>query len=303
MSDILYCDVCDITLSSIYTLRKHLKTNLHKRKQNPVRKFSCICGKEYNHRQNLHAHRKKCEIYKNPPVQEDVREPEPVPEPEPVQTHISQEPLMDKIVDLEKKLLEEKIDKLQLQHENDQMQLENLKNKLEIAELKEKFTKVTNNNNNNNNDNSKNKTVNITNITVNEFGSEKKEYISLKKKIQYIKEIYKCIPKYLEELHFNPNHPENQNVKWPNKKEDFCQVIENSKWVYKDKDDTYTKLKDQAFDELSGTYREHINRFEPRKQDRFEEFIEKYEAENKKLNKDLDKDIDILFLEAKNNLK
>jgi hypothetical protein len=232
-----------------------------------------------------------------------VREPEPVPEPEPVQTHISQEPLVDKIVDLEKRLLEEKIDKLQLQHENDQMQLENLKNKLEIAELKEKFTKVTNNNNNNNNDNSKNKTVNITNITVNEFGSEKKEYISLKKKIQYIKEIYKCIPKYLEELHFNPNHPENQNVKWPNKKEDFCQVIENSKWVYKDKDDTYTKLKDQAFDELSGTYREHINRFEPRKQDRFEEFIEKYEAENKKLNKDLDKDIDILFLEAKNSVK
>ena len=65
----------------------------------------------------------------------------------------------------------------------------------------------------------------------------------------------------------------------------------------------HNKLKDKAFDELSGTYREHINRFEPRKKDRFEEFIEKYEAENKKLNKDLDKDIDILFLEAKNNLK
>ena len=303
MSNILYCDVCDITLSSIYTLRKHLKTNLHKRKQNPLRKFPCICGKEYNHRQNLHAHRKKCEIYKNPPVQEDVREPVPEPEPEPVQTHISQEPLVDKIVDLEKKLLEEKIDKLQLQHENDQMQLENLKNKLEIAELKEKFTKVTNNNNNTNNDNSKNKTVNITNVTINEFGSEKKEYISLKKKIQYIKEIYKCIPKYLEEIHFNPKHPENQNVKRHNKKEDFCQVIENNKWVYKDKDDTYSRMKDQAFDDLSGTYREHINRFEPRKQDRFEEFAEKYEAEDKKLNKDLDKVIDVLFLNAKNSLK
>ena len=177
--------------------------------------------------------------------------------------------------------------------------IKELEHKLEIAELKEKFTKVTNN------DNSKNKTINniTNNVTINDFGSEKKEYISLKKKIQYIKEIYKCIPKYLEELHFNPNHPENQNVKWPNKKEDFCQVIENSKWVYKDKDDTYTKLKDQAFDELSGTYREHINRFEPRKQDRFEEFIEKYEAENKKLNKDLDKDIDILFLDAKNSVK
>ena len=108
---------------------------------------------------------------------------------------------------------------------------------------------------------------------------------------------------YLRDLHFNPEHPENQNVKWPNKKEDFCQVIENNKWVYKDKDDTYTKLKDKAYGELSETYRENKSKFEPRKQDRFEEFTHKYEADDENMNKRLDKDIDILFLDAKNILK
>jgi hypothetical protein len=281
-----YCTVCDVNFSTVHSLQTHLKSNKHHKKANNIVGFPCECGKTYRSRQNRHNHRVKCNVYQEFKKKKLANSTTATTTTSStVENHDHTQLLLEKDARIE--LLEK------------DARIKELEHKLEIAELKEKFTKVTNN------DNSKNKTINniTNNITVNEFGSEKKEYISLKKKIQYIKEIYKCIPKYLEEIHFNPKHPENQNVKWPNKKEDLCQVIENSKWVYKDKDDTYSRMKDKAFDDLSGTYREHINRFEPRKQDRFEEFAEKYEAENKKLNKDLDKDIDILFLEAKNNLK
>jgi hypothetical protein len=109
MSDILYCDVCNITLSSIYALRKHLKTNLHKKKLNPVgEKYPCLCGRKYTHRPGLYKHRKNCDTYINRPVQEDDKV-EPV-ENEIEEKEISQEPLLKKIEDLEKKLLEEKVE-------------------------------------------------------------------------------------------------------------------------------------------------------------------------------------------------
>ena len=185
-----------------------------------------------------------------------------------------------------------------LQHEN-----EKLKYKLEIAELKEKIantTKVTNNNN----DNSKNKTINnITNVTINAFGEEKIDYITDEKKIKYCKENYKSLKTYLNDVHFNPNHPENHNIKLQNKKEKMCLIMENNKWNHIPKDMLYLKMKMAAYDALKETYNKYKSKFDPRKQSRFEEFVKKYEEEDKKLNKDLDKDFDVLFLEAKNNLK
>ena len=41
-----YCEVCDLTLSSIYNLRKHMNTNLHKKKLNnrPIsNEYKCVC--------------------------------------------------------------------------------------------------------------------------------------------------------------------------------------------------------------------------------------------------------------------
>ena len=280
-----YCTVCDVNFSTVHSLQTHLKSNKHHKKANKIVGFPCECGKTYRSRQNRHNHRVKCNVYQEFKKKKLANSTTATTTLSTIETPDHTQLLLEKDARIE--LLEK------------DARIKELEHKLEIAELKENFTKVTNN------DNSKNKTINniTNNVTINDFGSEKKEYISLKKKIQYIKEIYKCIPKYLEEIHFNPNHPENQNVKRHNKKEDFCQVIENNKWVYKDKDDTYSRLKDQAFDDLSGTYREHINRFEPRKQDRFEEFVKKYEEEDKKLNKKIDKVIDVLFLNAKNSLK
>ena len=65
------CKYCDYKCSKDSDYTKHLTTRKHKnnyaelqlnRKKSP-KKYSCICGKEYNYRQGLHTHKKKCSIY------------------------------------------------------------------------------------------------------------------------------------------------------------------------------------------------------------------------------------------------
>ena len=273
MSDILYCDVCDIKLSSIYSLRKHLKTNLHKKKLNPVsERFSCLCGKQYKHRQTLYAHRKNCDTYINRPVQEGENIEQAENEKE--EKEVSQEPLLKKIEDLEKKLLEEKV-------ESQKKEIDSLK---KVAILENKLasaTKITNNTTNN--------ITNNNNITINAFGDEKIDYITLKELIQFCNDKHFCIPNLIESTHFHPDHPENHNVRLPNKKLKYCQIMRDNKWKTIPKDDAYSDMKVNAFQELSDTHDKHQDKIVG-----FEEFREKFHND-KMTNKIIDERIDMLF--------
>ena len=62
------CDYCHYKCSKESDFNKHLTTRKHKNnytelqinlKKSP-KKYNCICGKEYNYRQGLHIHKKKC---------------------------------------------------------------------------------------------------------------------------------------------------------------------------------------------------------------------------------------------------
>ena len=282
MSDILYCDVCDIKLSSIYALRKHLKTNLHKKKLNPVsEKYSCLCGKQYKHRQTLYAHRKNCDTYINRPVQEGENVEQAENEKE--EKEVSQEPLLKKIEDLEKKLLEEKVENQKKEIESQKKEIDSLK---KVAILENKLasaTKITNNTTNN--------ITNNNNITIHAFGEEKIDYITLKEKIQFCNDKHFCIPNLIENTHFHPDHPENHNVRLPNKKLKYCQIMRDNEWKTIPKDDAYSDMKSNAFQELSDTNDKHENK---RIKERFEEFAKKFHND-KKTNKIIDERIDMLF--------
>ena len=66
-ADKFICNVCDFKCSKLSNYNTHILTNKHKiltnvDKENDtkVSKFKCECGKEYNHRQSLSIHKKKC---------------------------------------------------------------------------------------------------------------------------------------------------------------------------------------------------------------------------------------------------
>ena len=278
MSD-TFCSICSIDFYSVYCLKTHLKSKKHYNKVNRIEGFPCECGKKYKSSQARYTHRLKCTLYQDLKQKNNKNTN--------MSSTVENRDNNNRILELEKDAQIK-----DLQHEN-----EKLKYKLEIAELKEKIantTKVTNNY----------KTINnITNVTINAFGEEKIDYITDEKKIKYCKENYKSLKTYLNDVHFNPDHPENHNIKLQNKKEKMCLIMENNKWNHIPKDMLYYRMKMAAYDALKVTYTKYKSKFDPRKQSRFEEFVKKYEEEDKKLNKDLDKDFDVLFLEAKNNLK
>ena len=65
----ILCEKCDFKCSKKSNYEKHLATRKHQSNYNCLqpaqeivpRKYQCICGKEYNHRQGLYVHKKKCE--------------------------------------------------------------------------------------------------------------------------------------------------------------------------------------------------------------------------------------------------
>jgi hypothetical protein len=74
------CDLCAYKCSKESDYTKHLTTRKHKNNYTELhincekspKKYNCMCGKEYNYRQGLHTHKKKCNIHlKNHDITED----------------------------------------------------------------------------------------------------------------------------------------------------------------------------------------------------------------------------------------
>jgi len=113
--------------------------------------------------------------------------------------------------------------------------------KLQIGTLLDKVGSTTNNT--------------TFNFVVNAFGSEDTSYIGGKFINDLIKSgPYNSIPKLLQEIHFHPEHSENQNVKIPNKKMQVAQIFNGVKWEYKDKKETIKNMSDKAYGILNKHY-------------------------------------------------
>ena len=70
-ADKYFCEQCDFKCSKKSNYDKHLETRKHKKNYNELqkndtslKKYNCICGKGYAHRQGLYTHKKKCDYEK-----------------------------------------------------------------------------------------------------------------------------------------------------------------------------------------------------------------------------------------------
>ena len=99
---------------------------------------------------------------------------------------------------------------------------ENEMMKKELEELKKMTNINTQNNITNNNI--------INNININNYGDEDISYLKSKDFLHLFGGIYGAIPKLIEKIHFNPNYPENQNIKYSNKKLPYLKIRKDNKW-------------------------------------------------------------------------
>jgi hypothetical protein len=172
-----------------------------------------------------------------------------------------------------------------------------LKRKIEVLEqqVRTGSTNITNNN-----------TQNIQNIHIhvqrNDFAcGENTKYL----KPEFLLECFRDMDmiKVLEEIHFNPEHPENHNVRVKNVKQNLMEYVDNGKWVAKKKEEVLEHLIMNGYRVLHTYYKKNKDdvedELEDSQVDESLQWLKKIYDEDKSLYKELKDDAFLLVMNNK----
>ena len=158
--------------------------------------------------------------------------------------------------------------------------------------------KTTNNNTNNINNNSHNTTNNT--IIINNYGEENIEHLGKKYLLNLFGRTHRAIPLLVEKIHFDPEHPENQNIKLPNKKLPYIKIRKNDKWQYVDRKSEIINLIDAMCFILSENYQtmelKGKNNLNQNQINVIEKYLDKYRNDDKELMKELENIVDLTLI-------
>ena len=170
-----------------------------------------------------------------------------------------------------------------------------IKMEKEIEELKNYKIQTQNNITNTNSHNITNNTININN-----YGDENLKHLRSKDFANLLDGIYGAVPKLIKKIHFDPNHPENQNIKLPNKKLPYLKVMKDNKWELVNKKPELLDLIDSKYFLLKERYykileKNKYNLTISQKQ-KIDNFIDKYQEEDKDIMLDLINKTELVLL-------
>ena len=179
----------------------------------------------------------------------------------------------------------EEIIKMKKESENMKKEIENLKNyKIQTQ------NNITTNNNINNS-----KT-----IYINNYGNENLKHLRSKDFAGLLNGIYGAVPKLIEKIHFDPKHPENQNIKFTNRKLPYLKIMKDDKWQLVNKKHELLDLIDAKCYMLKEKY---YNILEKKKykitdvqRDKIDKFMKQYNEEDKKIMLDLIERTELMLL-------
>lgn len=172
---------------------------------------------------------------------------------------------------------------------------------------------------NNNNNNSQNYYIQ-NHIEIRTLGNENPKWLTPTLLTQAILDINKAIPKLMEKKHFNDDFPENKNLKVANQRDinKRLQVFENGRWRLRDSKQTFYRVLVDIYEVLSDALSEEasvdgeselpeeVRNF--RRSERFlkkverirpiwEDFVRRYEDEDKQMRDDYWEDLKTLLLD------
>lgn len=185
----------------------------------------------------------------------------------------------------------------QLETEKDEIKLKLLESEKDRSEMKTQIEKLLGGESNHAKTTQNIDTQNNITIHINAFGKENLDYITDKMIIRCIDRIYSSIPCLIEKIHFDPEHPENHNIKITNKKFPYASVMDdNRNWKTVDRKHAIESLVEKGFNILDDKYKENKTELSDNRRQHFETFISKYEDEDKELHKRLKSEIDLMVL-------
>ena len=172
-----------------------------------------------------------------------------------------------------------------------------MKMEKQIEEL-QNFKIQTQNNTTNNNCN--NNITNNNTININNYGNENLKHLRGRDFAKLLDGIYSAVPKLIEKIHFDPKHPENQNIKYTNQKSPYLKIMKDDKWQFVNKKHELLELIDNKCFMLKEKYyaileKKKYNITEEHR-DKIEAFINKYHEEDKKMMLDLIERTELMLL-------
>jgi hypothetical protein len=159
---------------------------------------------------------------------------------------------------------------------------------------KQKHTNITNSNNTNTTN------TNITNnIIIKNFGEENIEHLQDNIYENLLQGIYTAVPKLIKLIHFDKNHPENQNIKFTNKKYPYLKIMKDDKWQLVNKNLEVRDLIDNKCYILNEKYYnilEKQNELNDVQRSRIRQFMKKYKDDHKGVILDLINKTELILL-------
>jgi hypothetical protein len=175
----------------------------------------------------------------------------------------------------------------------DYLEKENLELHQKNLELSQKIEDLERSKNIQNIENQNNTNIEI---NINCFGNENMDYITDKVILQCISKVYGSIPMIIERIHFDKEHPENNNVKIPNKKLPHAKIMTDNKWKFVDRSDTIHSMIDNGYSLLDETFQEKGHVLSNNQQKHFKNFQTKYEDGDKNTIKDIKDKVELLVI-------
>lgn len=260
------CITCNLSFKSKRCLQAHLKTKKHL-EGNVEKKYKCHCGKSFSFNQGLHAHKKKC---------------------------TSKEFMSEvQILRSENEELRKKQEEIEFirQQEKEEM-------KRQIEELLDKFSQFQGQSTVNTTNNTHNiGTQNNIHIHINAFGKENMDYITNEFMGECVKKIYNSVPSLIQKIHFDPDHPENHNVKITNKKLPHASVMsEDQQWKLVNKQEAIEDMIDKGYNMIDEKFREDPSLYTEERRRNYRKYQDNYDNEDKDTRKRLKNDVEYVIL-------
>jgi hypothetical protein len=266
-----YCEVCAKTFSCNRSYQIHINSNSHKiRYEKSIKLFTCLCGRTFNQLSGLSRHKKKCN-------QTEIK--------------IKANNQPEQIIQLLQSQLNKKDEEMRQRLDKKDKEMNELRKQVEA--LIGKSAKNTTNHIQTQN-NIENQSVNI---VVNSFGNENIDHLTDQIICKIIKTApFTSVPLLIKKIHFDPDHPENHNIKITNKKLNYAEIVRDNKWVTANKKKVIDDVIQKSYELLDEKYSENKEDISEKRQERFQNFQEKYEQADEELLRNIKNDVDLLMI-------
>lgn len=114
------------------------------------------------------------------------------------------------------------------------------------------------------------------NITINAFGKENLDYITQNQCLKIVNQVFNSVPAAAQIVFFNPDHPENHNIKIPNKKEPYAMIMkDDSTWEMTDRKKAIEKMTQKSYSVVESSFEKVQEQITESKKTNFLTFVER----------------------------